>query len=1466
MLVHTLLVQDMPNLALRALRAPGPPISTALEIKTLLANDLVAEAFDVQRSKCDDELLLAFFRGCQHLKKWNQVLGLAITEHEGAILIKFLRSSDSLLSENLQLLYLLQRNKYVDALTYLESNKYKSRPLELQEKIENTQKTIFSAFKMAMAPLDRKLSDLFLTVQERIASPPRNQPQLVKAKPLSSFLNTALFDSNANVVGNVFQHAIVSAKGTNVCFPKDAETERSDERYIPFLSKPQIDFDYFENISHQKVHKATQYAGAAKRRKEISYDDRREPDQSQPKAKRQRTDSASVADRHAAKHRTMEMNASLLTSFKAKERDSFSFAAQKDRAMDDSPEAAARNEDSEVNLLSTPVVKVSSDRRVNDRSGREQTPQSILKHRNAEYGSIASRRSTSPSLTVNSARRSVDFDERSLRFGTAMDTSAEEYRLTAIPEREEQLSPYEGIKARSSLRMDESALSTSVDEFYSPENTRVAELENEVVREFEEMSDVEESIPKSKAREDIEIREFEEMEEPELVNDTPVAARRLRSASREPIKVSAETKATPRRKLRSASREPDELMSSTRVTRSRSKPLSPEKPTFGGKLNTSTPLQPIKGRTTLESYKSLTKPLTEVAESSNATKSFIERTKSRRRSEAKTPERTNESEIQPEIYRKNVLDDKSYSEESALQRTFYSDVSTLRSPARKNILQDSSDNSVAEESTSQVEEGNQTEEELADDSVQSAEPMDALESSEQASLENIEASDAAEEEEANVEPTETAERIENYPVQRSRATNILRDETVVSESFVQRTVHSGESTVYSETSTYFSHTRNVLEDSSMGPQLAEHTTKPAEEHLEEERFGDSSSSSSRESSDSESPSSTSTQTSGKKESENEVINISSSSDGEDDNAEEAEEVVYVGEVEIEQENFTSVALEFTKPKDARDADRGASAENEDRPPSTGYKIIELKSTPMDQMVDPNSVDVMFYNDMDVSDIIEQSASNAVYFEALSGPRDDFSLQTPDGNLIITTNVQETLSTDTLDRGFVDDSIISAAQSDPTAGVSEGGKKEEEDESPNAESASKTASDLDRAMIIEEASAEPEAAEETNGFEKAMIAEHKDSGMDVSIESTPSAANLAKPEEEPVEKPVEKPVEEPVEQPAEKAEELPSTPKRRRRATSVSSKAESTSSRTSRTKRGKSVATESAAPVKSALRGRRSTSHSSLVDVVEENVIGGSPARVMTRRQSQLQLESITEAEAPRTPTRGRRRTISASSEADSVSNLKRASSVRDLEKSVSTPTRRSARLRESDAESVVSTPSSRHSIDREVNTASSSGGRRRADKGSQERSEPETSGRTTPMTRLRSKRSTKDDDAASETSSIVSTDNVSMKSGRASKRGRPPSTLPVISEDAQTATDEYLASGPRLTRSQLASIKKYSKADRQTATTSRRTRTQSKTEIDDDAEGSEQPDSEDDSKSVASNTSRASKASRSSKRLQSKKK
>lgn len=650
LLVNTLLIKDMPNLALQALRAPGPPVKTELHIKTLLANNLITEAFELQRLKFDEDILLEFFKGCHQQKKWNFVLGLSMNEREGEILCKFLRTCDSLLSENLQLLYLLQRNKYIEALTYLDSLKHKPRSLSMQRKLENTQDLIISSYQLAMNATDRTFCDQYMTIKTRLPIDVLQRGEN-NVKPLSCELNPFIVDTNANVVGSVFHRTIVSAKRTG--FPNPNDTMNPSKNYIPLLSNPRIDFDAQEDKETKPVLQPKPYAGLSKRRPDIWNDRNIDPELRQPAAKRQRVDSYSIADQQPLKH-APGINSFILSTLTSKANQILQ--KQNDAIIlddtidveDDQRNSYGELQDT-VNLLSTPKVKSSLADRTSRMGSRCDTPQSILKHRHTEAGSIISRRSTSPSLTVHSAKRSVDFNEKTFRFALAShkNTENEEYRLRAIPERvavnetddaSVRSSPI-SIKGRRPINSRTSSRSTSVDEFYSPEPSKqeLSQLNANQTLEKDGIDDIS-RIPHAL----------------EIPTTRSQSKRRLRSA-------------TPDNTI--------DVMTSTRITRSRSKQTTD---TADGTLNTSTPIRTIRKHSAERSVsKSLAQEFVDEANLEQKPNKIVDTI-------GKTHNASSQIESQ-----KNLLNDASFASKSIIGRMNYEVDDTIGDSINKNILSDS---------------------------------------------------------------------------------------------------------------------------------------------------------------------------------------------------------------------------------------------------------------------------------------------------------------------------------------------------------------------------------------------------------------------------------------------------------------------------------------------------------------------------------------------------------------------------------------------------------------------------------------------------------------------------------------------------------------------------------------------------------------------------------------------------------
>lgn len=385
LLIGALILNDVPHLALRALHAPGSPISPSLEIRTLLANDLVADAFQVQRMKRSRELLFEFFQGCHDQRKWHYLLNLSLNDKEEECLGEFLRSIESSLGENIHFIYLLRRCKYLEAVTFIDDLHQKKRSGQLDL---DTPNTILSTYRLTMAPSIRQFSDLYYSLKDDINVKLNSKAK--HPKPLSTNLSQGKFD----VGGGVYHQSLVNTEQTSASYWENQETKMCGlaPSNVPFLYGLRVNPSP-NNSFDDRVCYPEPFVPSQKRRLNDSFENITEA----PVAKRQRMDCSNI-------------NSTLLTSFKGASQQSQAFA----KNLNDSNEM---DDDTELlqTTLSTPIVQnhkhVKKTFSLLERVG---TPQSILKSRSSYRGK---------SVSSVVSRRSVDSDERSIRFNLPDNTA-----------------------------------------------------------------------------------------------------------------------------------------------------------------------------------------------------------------------------------------------------------------------------------------------------------------------------------------------------------------------------------------------------------------------------------------------------------------------------------------------------------------------------------------------------------------------------------------------------------------------------------------------------------------------------------------------------------------------------------------------------------------------------------------------------------------------------------------------------------------------------------------------------------------------------------------------------------------------------------------------------------------------------------------------------------------------------------
>uniref|UniRef100_W8ARA9 Protein ELYS n=3 Tax=Ceratitis capitata TaxID=7213 RepID=W8ARA9_CERCA len=248
-LVESLLTQNAADYALRILEARPTLISPILKLKTLLANELTSEAFHFARTKQDDSLLELFFKCCLCAGKYGVIRDLALNEREGQLVQRLLRSSKILGAENLHFVYLLQKSKYIEAVSYLDelsrakSQRQCSNESSNMLRAHDTPNLVLSAFNTTMAPVTQGLTDVYFRIKNKIKKKEADNRSPV---PLSC----QLIKQNANnLLGGIYHSSALSAHFATYYWgemhderrARDSTTANSllSANNAPFLRKPQ---------------------------------------------------------------------------------------------------------------------------------------------------------------------------------------------------------------------------------------------------------------------------------------------------------------------------------------------------------------------------------------------------------------------------------------------------------------------------------------------------------------------------------------------------------------------------------------------------------------------------------------------------------------------------------------------------------------------------------------------------------------------------------------------------------------------------------------------------------------------------------------------------------------------------------------------------------------------------------------------------------------------------------------------------------------------------------------------------------------------------------------------------------------------------------------------------------------------------------------------------------------------------
>ncbi|KAI8117845.1 Protein ELYS like protein [Lucilia cuprina] len=266
LLIEVLLNQNADsNLALRILESQPSLISPLLKLNTLLANELISEAFHFVRSKNDDSLLETFFTCCLCNGQFGVIRDLALSEREGLILQGILKRSKAPGAESLHFVYLLQKSKYIEAVSYMDELANKSKGFKSSLHHTNQMETpnlVLSAFNTTMTPVTQGLTDVYFRIKNKI-----KKKEVDNKSPVP--LSCQLIKQNANsLLGGIYHSSALSAHFATYYWGEMEEQTKQAKHLLnsnnaPFLRRPQIDTNCIDhlaqnNISYPQAYKITE--------------------------------------------------------------------------------------------------------------------------------------------------------------------------------------------------------------------------------------------------------------------------------------------------------------------------------------------------------------------------------------------------------------------------------------------------------------------------------------------------------------------------------------------------------------------------------------------------------------------------------------------------------------------------------------------------------------------------------------------------------------------------------------------------------------------------------------------------------------------------------------------------------------------------------------------------------------------------------------------------------------------------------------------------------------------------------------------------------------------------------------------------------------------------------------------------------------------------------------------------------
>lgn len=211
---------------MQVVQMPPGFVSSELKLKVLLANNNIPEAFHHARVYMDGEgrpLLERFFRHCILEGKFSVLATLCLRDNEEQLIYRQLRQCKTRTTDSIQLILLLKRCKYIEAVSFMDEV-----AAERDHSANDETSGILSAYRTTMAPVTQSIAGTYFRIRDKL-----NGDQLRNASPEPFSCQLAKQSANGQL-GNIFQSSALSAHWATR-YANEQQTIRLDSRNMPFL-------------------------------------------------------------------------------------------------------------------------------------------------------------------------------------------------------------------------------------------------------------------------------------------------------------------------------------------------------------------------------------------------------------------------------------------------------------------------------------------------------------------------------------------------------------------------------------------------------------------------------------------------------------------------------------------------------------------------------------------------------------------------------------------------------------------------------------------------------------------------------------------------------------------------------------------------------------------------------------------------------------------------------------------------------------------------------------------------------------------------------------------------------------------------------------------------------------------------------------------------------------------------------